>query len=86
MKKTMKVHTAEISNLILSNMHPQHCCWRMSPEILHPVWTSMPWILIDIGVQGMDVSHVDGATDMDAAPTTMDACDNAEANVSIRSP
>ena len=40
----------------------------------------------EVGVQGMEVGHVDGAMHMDASPTTMDTSDCAEANVRIRSP
>ena len=36
----------------------------------------------EVGVQGMEVDHMDGATHVDASPTTMDT-DNAEANVRI---
>ena len=39
----------------------------------------------EVGVQGMEVDYMDGATHMDASPTTMDT-DCAEANVRIRSP
>ena len=41
---------------------------------------------LEVGVQAMDVVHVDGATHMDTPPTTMDNTNRAEANVSIRSP
>ena len=39
----------------------------------------------EVGVQGMEVDHVDGVTHMDVSPTTMKT-DHAEANVRIRSP
>lgn len=40
----------------------------------------------EVGVQGMEVDRVDGATHMEAEPTTEDTPDDEEANVSIRAP
>ena len=76
----------------LTRLAPQQAPQQSTPTVEVAVGSAEPPTVIDqvvatqdIGVQGMDVLHVDGATNMDAAPTTKDT-DNAEANVSIRSP
>ena len=52
------------------------------PEILPDQVVAMQ----EVGVQGMDVNHVDEATDMDALALAMDISDNGGANVSNQSP
>lgn len=41
---------------------------------------------VEVGVQGMEVDRVDGATHMEAEPATEDTPDDEEANVSIQTP
>jgi hypothetical protein len=57
-----------------------------APTVEVAVGPAEPEMVIDTAVHGVEVSPVDGATHMDASPTNLDESDNAEANVSTRSP
>jgi hypothetical protein len=57
-----------------------------TPTMEVAVGPTEPEMVIDTAVHGVEVSPVDGATHMDASPTNLDESDNAEANVSTRSP